>query len=186
MTWLTRSVESGALPVVAVLLFVTSAAGAGAQTVSESAGKAAVLYNVAKFTDWPVASLPAGSAMEFCVLDGAVADALQDIVVGRSINEHALRVTRVLNDEPPRTCAVLYIGNRATKQTGELLASERNMSVLSIGDSPRFIEMGGMVRVFVDAGKLKFAVNIEAARRAKLHLSSQLLMLATVVKDGVE
>ena len=36
---------------------------------------------------------------------------------------------------------------------------------------------------FVDHGKMRFAVNIESAHRARLQVSSRLLGLATIVKD---
>ena len=41
----------------------------------------------------------------------------------------------------------------------------------------------GIAGMYVQDGKMRFAINVEAAQRARVHLSSRLLSLATIVKD---
>jgi hypothetical protein len=112
-----------------------------------------------------------------------VAEALEVTVANHSIGQHAIVVTRVKTDEVLTACAVLYAANLDAKRMGQLLASLSGASVLSVGDSPKFIPAGGIVRLFADNGQMRFAINVDAAGRARLHLSAQLLALATIVKD---
>jgi hypothetical protein len=54
---------------------------------------------------------------------------------------------------------------------------------LSIGESEDFLKRGGMIRLFVEDNRIKFDVNVGAASRAKIRLSSKLLALARFVVD---
>jgi hypothetical protein len=56
--------------------------------------------------------------------------------------------------------------------------------VLTVSDREWFAEAGGIVGLVVDAGKIWFKINTDAAERARLHLSSRVLILATLVKDA--
>ena len=56
--------------------------------------------------------------------------------------------------------------------------------VLTVGDGESFAEVGGTIGLFVEDGRMRFAINPNAAHRAGLRLSSQLLKLAKIVKEG--
>jgi hypothetical protein len=57
--------------------------------------------------------------------------------------------------------------------------------VLTVGDSAGFLERGGVIRFRVEDNKVRFDINPDAAARAHLEVSSQLLKLATIVRaDG--
>ncbi|MEO8076517.1 MAG: YfiR family protein, partial [Acidobacteriota bacterium] len=53
----------------------------------------------------------------------------------------------------------------------------------TVSDLADFAAMGGTAHLFPENGRLRFAVNVESAQRAGLHLRSQLLALARIVKD---
>jgi len=63
------------------------------------------------------------------------------------------------------------------------LALLNGSTAFSVSDCARFARLGGVANFFVEDGRLRFAVNVDAARRASLHISSRMLMLATIVKD---
>jgi hypothetical protein len=37
--------------------------------------------------------------------------------------------------------------------------------------------------LYIEDGRMKFAINVDSAQRSRLHLSAQLLSLAKIVKD---
>jgi hypothetical protein len=154
-----------------------------AQPASEAAVKAGFLYNFAKFTDWPESRLPLTAPLVFCVTDKQVADALQTLISGRSIAARRLVVTRLQIDDLMADCALLYVGALEAKRATRLLASLRGASVLSIGDTEGFAEAGGTIQFIRENSRLRFAVNVAAATREQLRRGSQLLALATLVKD---
>ena len=53
---------------------------------------------------------------------------------------------------------------------------------LAIGESEDFITRGGMVRLLVEEGKVRFDVSTRAAETVGLKVSSQLLKLAREVE----
>lgn len=165
---------------------LAQAAAPRAQTVSEAALKAAFLYNFVKFTEWPATAAPPAAPLVLCVADNAVSDALQTTVAGRSVGEHALVVARVALEDPLKGCALLYAGALDAKRAAQVISALRGGNVLSISDFDRFIEAGGVVRLYLDGGRMRFTINTDAAERARLRLSSQLLSLATIVKDGAD
>ncbi len=53
---------------------------------------------------------------------------------------------------------------------------------LVIGETEDFLQRGGIIQLFLDEGKLRFAVHLGNAERAKVKLSSKLLTLARIVR----
>jgi hypothetical protein len=158
-------------------------ASIGGQTVSEPALKAAFLLNFAKFTEWPREIAPPSTPIVFCATEVEVASALDAATAGRTIEQRPLVVRRVTLDQPCETCAVLYAGRIDRRQAAQLSATLRAASVLTVGDAPDFAASGGVIELFVDGGRLRFAVNRQAAEGARLKLSAQLLSLAKIVRN---
>jgi YfiR/HmsC-like len=151
-------------------------------TVTAPALKAAFIYNFAKFADWPADASPTGP-LTICVLgDAAVADALDSTSKGRNIAGRDVVVSRVKPDTI-RGCHVLYLTGFDAKRSLQIVDDLKNAPVLTVSDCERFAQGGGVAGLFVEGDKMRFAINVDAAQRARIHLSSRLLSLATVVKD---
>ena len=58
----------------------------------------------------------------------------------------------------------------------------KDAPVLTVTDFGQFAAMGGTTNLFVEEGRIRFAVNLEATARARLRISSRLLSLAKLVK----
>ncbi|PYV15768.1 MAG: hypothetical protein DMG21_14080 [Acidobacteria bacterium] len=56
-------------------------------------------------------------------------------------------------------------------------------SALTVGESAGFAGLGGVINLTVEENKLRFEVNLDAAERAGLKISSKLLSLARIVRD---
>lgn len=157
----------------------------GAQTASEPALKAAFVYNFAKFTEWPPDALPDRAPLVMCVIgDAAVAQSLESAVRGRQIGRHALVVQQMKVDGPLRTCHVLYASDLDNDLAAQMLDVVKRLPVLAVSDLNRFAQMGGTAQLFIEGDRMRFAINVDAAQRNRLHLSSQLLALARLVKDN--
>ena len=153
--------------------------------VTASALKAAFLYNFANFTEWPADVLAPGQQLSLCVIgDNAVADALEHTIKGRGVDNHELTVTVIkAADGPILSCHLLYVSGFDPKRTEQLLSGLNTASVFTVGDGDRFAELGGVAQLILENGRMHFAVNVGAARRARLKISSKLLSLATIIKD---
>jgi hypothetical protein len=153
-----------------------------AQSASEPALKAAFLYNFARFAEWPADAAPAG-ALTICVTgDAAVADALDGTVKGRTIDGREVGVSRVKPDGF-RACHVLYVTGVDEKRARQILDDLKDAPVLTVSDGEAFARNGGVAGLFVEQGKMRFAINVWAAQHVRLRISSRLLSLAKIVKD---
>src|SRR5262245_51831478 len=169
-----------ALALSALMLAVPALAAA--QAVSASSLKAAFMLNFAKFAEWP--GLDPDAPIALCVSgDDVLAEALEVTVKGQNIEAHPIRVVRLAADASVRTCQLLFIGGRDDRRVSALLEQAAGSPVLTVSDADRFVTGGGTIQLFVEGGRMRFAVNVDAAQRSKVRLSSRLLGLAKVVRD---
>jgi len=54
---------------------------------------------------------------------------------------------------------------------------------LTVGETEGFAVLGGIINLMVEGNKLHFEVNLNAAERAGLKISSKLLSMARIVKE---
>jgi YfiR/HmsC-like len=155
-----------------------------AQDVTEVTLKGAFLFNFARFTEWPADALQADSTVAACVVgDVAVGDAFSRTVKGKRISGRPITVTTIAPGESLPTCHVLYLSGMADASLADIVSRLREVPVLTVSDAEAFSRRGGIVEMFVDAGRMKFRINARSAKRARLKLSSQLLALAEIVDE---
>lgn len=170
------------LTIVALLAAPIRAAG---QTATATTLKAAFVYNFAKFTEWPSTALASGQRLALCVVgDTAVADALEQTIRGRSHEGHELTVQILTADGPLQSCHVVYVDGRDAARVATVLETLRDQPVFTVGDRKDFAKRGGIAQLILERDRMRFAINVSAAMRAGLTLSSRLLSLATIVRDG--
>lgn len=163
---------------------VARAYGEVPRGVTASALKAAFLYNFANFAEWPAEALAPGQRLSLCVVgDNAVADALEQVIKGRTVDKHELTVEVIKADGPVLACHLLYISGLDAKRSAQLLDALNGTSVFTVGDGDQFAEAGGVAQLILENGRMRFVVNMGAAHRAHLKISSKLLSLATIIKD---
>jgi hypothetical protein len=174
----------GPSPLAAALLLglVLVPSAASAQSAPESTLKAAFLYNFAKFAEWPADAPPADPLMMCVIGDAGVADALDETVKGRTIDGRKVVVARATLDGI-RGCHVVYLTGFDPKRAQQIVDDLKNAPVLTVSDREQFAQGGGIAGLFVDQGRMRFAINVEAALRCRLRISSRLLSLAKIVKD---
>ena len=56
--------------------------------------------------------------------------------------------------------------------------------VLTVGEMPEFAEKGGVIRFKVEQDRIRLEINVAAAARSRLRISSQLLKLARIVEPA--
>ena len=65
----------------------------------------------------------------------------------------------------------------------KIFAESRGSSTLTVGEAAGFGARGGIINLTRQQNKLRFEVNLDAAARTHLKISSKLLSLATIVRD---
>jgi hypothetical protein len=167
-----------------VLAMLSTAAGLAeaADAASDVAVKAALLFNFAKFAEWPL--LAAGERIAICVAgDDAIAAALTDIVREQKIGGRSVELSRPRDGATWQACHVLFIAAADARKSAASLDAIRLQPVLTVGDGKGFAGSGGIIETYLEGGRMRFAINVDALERSGLHLSSRLLGLARVIRD---
>jgi hypothetical protein len=158
------------------LVLAVGAALTGAQEVAvEYQVKAAYLYNFVKYVEWPDKTK---QNILICVAGqnpfGAV---LETLTRNERVRGIPLGTEIIL--EARTDCDVLFTPK--TSNVPVYLKAAAGLPILTVGESPRFLEQGGIIRFVVDGPNVRFEINLAAAERAKLKISSRLLQLARIV-----
>jgi hypothetical protein len=147
--------------------------------------KAAVVYKLAKFVEWPAISFEhALSPLRFCVLGNApLIDALQS-ATGRTVRDHPVSVSRIDDLSADERCHLVYVSRNQQQRLPAILAMLDDRPVLSVSEIEDFAQHGGIVGLIRRGTRLGFQVNVGSAQRAGLVVSAPLLELAEVIGRG--
>jgi hypothetical protein len=165
----------------AVVAAIALAAPAGGTSHGEYALKAAFLLNFARLVEWPPEARPAeGEPLVVAVMGKAsVRRAIERGLEGARAGEHPLVVRRLTDPSQVAGSHIVFLAGGAEPDP-EILSEARAHSVLSVGESPEFARRGGVIKLFTEARKLRFEINVEAAGEAGIEVSSRLLRLARI------
>ncbi len=154
------------------------------KTVSEYEVKAAFLYNFVKFIDWPDGSQGEGKGVvNVCMfgsgpIDSELAKLKDKVVKGRRF---VVKYTR--STEEFRGCHMLFVCNSEKGRLREALKAVKRKGILTVGDTEGYAQKGVIINFYLEENKIRFEINLDAAREARFSISSQLLRLARIVKD---
>jgi len=164
------------LTVLAVQLFrVSVPAWADNPELGEGRVKAAFVVNVARYVTWPA---PGSDKLVIGVLGrGPLEDAWQGIK-GKSVQGRILEVRKSDDLDDLLNCQVIYITSAKRKNISRILHQLQDYPVLTISDMDGFTPAGGMVHLIREDERIRFRINLAAALRSGLKISSQLLKLA--------
>jgi hypothetical protein len=167
----------------AILLGAVGVLGLRAQ-VDEYQVKAFFLYNFARYVEWPPESFKGrNDPIVICILgQNPFGGALEQAVAGRVVEGRPF-VVRQISDVPPgSSCHILFINSSERKRFRSFAGRLKGSAVLSVGESPGFTADGGVVNFKLEDGKVRFEIDVDAAAREHLRISSKLLSLAQVVR----
>ena len=156
------------------------AAAPSAQEASAVDVQSAFLLNFVRFTEWPEARRT-GPLVACVFADDRLADTLARAADTEHIRGRGLQVGRVRRGDAITDCHVIFISRAAGDKAAALLAAARALPVLTVSDREGFAQNGGMVGLSIDNGRMRFTVNLGAARRSQLVISSRVLSLAKAV-----
>ena len=175
----------GAAPSSAVTANVMLPGAQADDAVPEYALKAAFLYNFARYTEWPAQAFADKDApIVFAVLGVDPFDGILDeLLSGKEINGRKVVLKRYASLEKLERCHLLFVSRSMEKQWKDVRKHIKDWNVFTVAEFGNFARDGGVARFFIQSLQVRFEINGDAAERAKLKISSQLLNLSVVVKD---
>ena len=162
----------------AVALALLTGRPAAAQSASPDALKAEVVYRLLMFITWPTDREAAGRPLQLCTLgEGRMDSALQSLA-GRPIRHLSVEVRHQTRAEQLAGCHLLYLPTPQPTLRTALAA----LPVLVVSDAATMLDQGAMINLQIEDGRIVFDVDLDAARRVGLAISTQLLRLARFVR----
>ena len=178
------ALSAAAAGMVAVLAAPTAhGQPAAADTVSrEYLIKAALLYNFAKFAEWPAAAFADDTdALRICIIgDNPFGRALESIN-GKTVRERTLSAGSIARVEDAAACHILFVSGSESDRLASILDAVGDLPILTVADMGQFATAGGIVALKNDNNQSRLEINIGAAEKAGVSLSSKLLRLADTV-----
>ncbi|QYM77908.1 YfiR family protein [Horticoccus luteus] len=153
----------------------------------ENALKAAALYNLIPFIDWPSAGFPSPDSPVIIGVLGRdpFGRLLDGLVENERYHGHPIRVVRFSTAESVGLCHVLFIARAAGPQNWPRATIDfEHRPILTVSDVDDFASHGGSIQFFIARNHLRMIINLMAVRSAGLSVSSKLLRLAEVIPEN--
>jgi hypothetical protein len=139
--------------------------------------KAAFLYNFARFVTWPADSPRTSEAVVIGILGKDPFGALLDsTVLGKTVGGKPFKVRRIPWEGDITGCHLVFIAASIAELSGS--------AVLTVGETDDFLDAGGMIGFVIEDEAVRIDMNLDAARKAGLEVSSQLLLVARTIRQG--
>ncbi|MGA1864161.1 MAG: YfiR family protein [bacterium] len=148
--------------------------------------KAGFIYNFAKFIEWPKED--AGQDPNFfliCIVPDTPETDVFLSLRNKSIGNKKIKIEKYndVRDKGIEKCQILFLDSKDEVFIRESLLIVKYRSILTIGHIKGFTQAGGIINFFTEEDRLRFAVNLDAADRARIRLGSQILMSAEIIKE---
>lgn len=177
--------KPGRIWILLILLAILPVTEAGGQqpAASEYQIKAAFIYHFARFTQWPEGSFenPDSPLVLYLITTDPDADVLLSLR-DKVVRNRRLVVRKTDSGADIQGCHILFLATDDAEIIRRGLALARGRAILTVGETLGFNRLGGVINFFEREMRLRFAVNLDAAKDAGLKFSSQLLMSAEIVQ----
>ena len=159
------------------------AARASVDAADEYEIKAAMYINMLRLVEWPPGNHGDATAPLVIGVSGSedMARALETVAKSRSAAAgRQITVRRISGTSGAEECHSVFIGGADRKKIEGMLAATAKDSVLTVGESDKFVSLGGMIALQLTDERIQIEVNLAVARGVGLNIGSQLLRIATV------
>jgi hypothetical protein len=146
--------------------------------------KAAFIYNIAKFVEWPPGTFESEKApLVLCVLGKDPFGNTLNTIDGKIVQGRVLTIKHIDRIDDLRTCHILFISSSEMNRLPQILQSLKDAKVLTVADMPHFAQNGGIINLITLENKITMEINVAATEKARLQISSKLLKLARIVNE---
>lgn len=142
--------------------------------------KAAFLLNFGNFVQWPAGTL-AKDSITIGILGKDPFDGAVDSLAGKRVMGRRVVVRRYDDPEDARQADILYISASEKQALPRIMKTLSGRSILTVGDTQNYGRSGVMINMLLLRKRVGFEINLAAAHREGLQISSHLLKLAQEV-----
>ncbi len=151
--------------------------------------KAAYLYNFGRYVEWPATGKSNGEngLPDFAIGvigDSPVVAPLRTIAASKKVGGRAIVIRQFVSEKDFRPCQMLFVpAGQNPELVAAILKKARETATLVVGDEEGFAQKQGQIGFYSDQNNMKFEINVGAAEKAGLKISSKLLSLGRIVGE---
>ncbi len=164
-----------------ILLFLIPQISLAISEAEEYEIKAAYLFNLGNFIKWPATSQ---DSFEICVLGQDVFKENLDLIAKKEKKlQNKLAVIKKKSSlDDVNQCSILFINFTEQSQFQAAFDKLKGKPILTVGDTEKFIIMGGMIQFYLQAGKIRLMIDPQTLDENNLKASSKLLQISQRVE----
>ncbi|HKR29509.1 MAG TPA: YfiR family protein [Terriglobales bacterium] len=171
-----------------LMMLLAQAHHAWAQDSAQSSEyliKAGYIYNFAKLVEWPASAFaqPDSPIVIGIVGTDPFGPIIDKVLEGKKVNGHSFVIKRLKPTADVKECHILFVGTSLGPHVADTIRLTRGTPILTISEIPGFADRGGIINLTLEQNKVRFEVNVDAAKQADLNISSRLLVLAKVIQQ---
>jgi hypothetical protein len=144
--------------------------------------KAAFIYQLSQFADWPTRS--GERTFNVCVLGADPFGGNLKSLESRTHLNQPLVAAHLQSAVSARDCGIVYLADDQRGNVPTILNQLRGYPVLTVSSLPGFVDQGGGVGFVVENARVRLEINNQAVRRAQIKMSAKLLEVAKRVVDA--
>lgn len=146
--------------------------------------KAALVFKLIKFVEWPASALAGRDPLQICALGESPVGQALALADGKPVRDRVAQFRRVegLSPSEVKACHVLFVPGSAREIATGVPTSLRGRSMLTVSDATDFARRGGMVGLIRGENKVTFEINLRNAREGGLNPEATLLELSSIVE----
>src|SRR3954468_12411118 len=165
---------------VALLLAISPVSSAAHVDATEYGLKSVFLYQFCRFMEWPNSafSSPGDPLIIGVIGDDPFGSLLNEAVEGETYHGRPIRIEHYRNSREIKRCHILFVSRSEGDQLDQILSSVAGKNIVTVGETDRFLDHGGMIALTADRNKVHLRVNQSSLRSANVDVSSKLLRIA--------
>jgi hypothetical protein len=145
--------------------------------------KVAIVYNILQYVDWPPEADSPHGVISLCVDTGGQLAGIFRSLAGRPVQKRQLEVLELADgNEAWKNCHAVFLDASSRRAAALSARMPRNLPLLVVGDLADG-QPEAMVQLVEAGGRVGFNIDLGAARRSRLQVSSRLLKLAKKVSE---
>lgn len=158
-----------------------------AQTQRDLAYRLQALYllNFLEFTEWPDSVFADRQSPIVVGVLGTdpFAKVLEEVVQGETIGDRPISVVRFESIDHAKRCHALFFCMSERESCSSHLSRVKGWPTLTVSEIDGFTYLGGCISFYVEKGKLRFEINMQALKESGVTMSSRLLRFARIVNS---
>jgi hypothetical protein len=142
--------------------------------------KAAFLYSFGRYVEWPENQFKDKEAPFVIGICGEnpFGKTLDLIAAKRTIQGRRIEIRKVDPAKEFAGCHMIFITSSIdAEEQKKIIEKSKGTPLLTIGEIPRFAEIGGDVNFFLEGDRVRFEINVDTLRGKKLLIDAKLLSL---------